>query len=191
MDNTIASRMKMFIDSAGLTSTQFADMCGIARPSLSQILSGRNKKISDKIISLIHKTFPDLSVLWLLFGEGPVKNSSIGGNESISGTGRSRNLEGGVINFGTEKEGDSLGIMAENPGELTKGTLSYNNSRENGLNDHNIGSNYSKNSSLEVNIQLLDLQRQIENLKNNPRKVLQITIYYDDSTFETFVPKGS
>lgn len=54
----------------GIGSTQFADSCGIPRPSLSQILSGRNKKISDEVISKIHGAYPQLSVLWLLFGEG-------------------------------------------------------------------------------------------------------------------------
>lgn len=29
---------------------------------------------------------------------------------------------------------------------------------------------------------------EIENLQKNPRKVTQITVYYDDSTFETFFP---
>lgn len=54
-------------------STQFADSCGIPRPTLSQILSGRNKKISDEVIAKIHNAYPQLSVLWLLFGEGQME----------------------------------------------------------------------------------------------------------------------
>ncbi len=56
--------------SGNISSTQFADACGIPRPTLSQILSGRNKKISDEVIAKIHEAYPRLSVLWLLFGEG-------------------------------------------------------------------------------------------------------------------------
>ena len=33
-----------------LTNSQFADKCRIPRPTLSQILNGRNKKISEEII---------------------------------------------------------------------------------------------------------------------------------------------
>ncbi len=31
--------------------------------------------------------------------------------------------------------------------------------------------------------------KQIENMKANPRKVIQITVYYDDASYETFLPK--
>lgn len=39
---------------------------------MSQILNGRNKKISDELIAKIHSAYPNLSVLWLMFGEGPM-----------------------------------------------------------------------------------------------------------------------
>ncbi|MDE6290805.1 MAG: hypothetical protein K2M16_04675, partial [Muribaculaceae bacterium] len=41
---------------------------------------------------------------------------------------------------------------------------------------------------LEENKKILELQLQIEKLQKNPRRVAQITVYYDDSTFETFIP---
>lgn len=66
----IVSRIKAFMAASNLSSTQFADACGIPRPSLSQILGGRNKKISDEVIAKIHEAYPRLSVMWLLFGEG-------------------------------------------------------------------------------------------------------------------------
>ena len=43
--DNVAIRLKGFIQSQGLTNSQFADNCGIPRPSLSQLLGGRNKKI--------------------------------------------------------------------------------------------------------------------------------------------------
>lgn len=78
----IVSRLSTFMETHGIGSTQFADACGIPRPTLSQILSGRNKKISDAVISKIHSAYPRMSVLWLLFGEGPME---IGPNIAISG----------------------------------------------------------------------------------------------------------
>ncbi len=44
-EDNVAIRLKGFIDSQGLTNSQFADQCRIPRPSLSQIISGRNKNI--------------------------------------------------------------------------------------------------------------------------------------------------
>lgn len=65
----INNRLKRFIQSTGLSDGQFADKAGIPRPSLSQILSGRNKKISHELISKLHYTFPGLNILWLMFGD--------------------------------------------------------------------------------------------------------------------------
>lgn len=72
----IVNRIKIFMEKHGIGSTQFADACGIPRPTLSQILSGRNKKISDEVIAKIHAAYPSLSVLWLLFGEGAPESSA-------------------------------------------------------------------------------------------------------------------
>lgn len=66
----IVSRLKQFIESHGIAVTQFADTCRIPRPTLSQLLNGRNKKVSDEIISKIHTAYPSLSMMWLMFGEG-------------------------------------------------------------------------------------------------------------------------
>ena len=58
------------MDQAGISSSQFADTCEIPRPTLSQLLNGRNKKVSNEVIGKIHRAYPSLNVMWLLFGDG-------------------------------------------------------------------------------------------------------------------------
>lgn len=77
----LVSRLKQYLDSRQISVTQFADECGIPRPTASQLLAGRNKKVSDEIIGKIHQCYPDLNVIWLMFGEG---NMSTGRNIEIS-----------------------------------------------------------------------------------------------------------
>lgn len=72
----IVARLKEFINYLAIPVTQFADNCKIPRPSLSQLLNGRNKKVSDEFIGKIHDAYPQLSVLWLMFGEGTMLFSS-------------------------------------------------------------------------------------------------------------------
>lgn len=67
---SLISRLKHYLDLNCISVTQFADECDIPRPSASQLLAGRNKKVSDEIICKIHRSYPSLSVSWLLFGEG-------------------------------------------------------------------------------------------------------------------------
>ena len=76
----IVSRLKKFLQDNNISNSQFADTCNIPRPTLSQLLNGRNKKVSDELIAKIHQTYPALNVMWLMFGDGemfvPNANSS-------------------------------------------------------------------------------------------------------------------
>lgn len=175
-DQNVAIRLKGFIDSEGLTHSQFADKCGIPRPSLSQLLSGRNKKLSDVFVGQIHRAFPDLSVLWLMFGEGPMMTPS--------STGQRNNGKSGNLEFPDGR------LFDDDLNSSYNDTIENLNSNLSGLNTPVIDFKSSKNKAVDSAEKLMDLQSQIEKLRQNPRKVTQITVYYDDSTFETFVPKN-
>lgn len=69
----IATRLRQFMTAKNIASSQFADSADIPRPTLSQLLNGRNKKISNELIAKIHEAFPSLNVLWLMFGEGQME----------------------------------------------------------------------------------------------------------------------
>ena len=66
----IVSRIKLFLQKMGISTSAFADVCGIPRPSFSQLLNGRNKKVSNEVIDKIHVAYPELNMMWLMFGDG-------------------------------------------------------------------------------------------------------------------------
>lgn len=72
----IVNRLRYFMDASKLTISQFADTCGIPRPTMSQLMNGRNKRISDEVINKIHVSYPQLNILWLMFGEGTMEMNS-------------------------------------------------------------------------------------------------------------------
>ena len=78
----IATRLKIFMNDRNITNSQFADACNISRPTLSQLLTGRNKKVNNEIISKIHRAYPSLSIMWLMFGEPPMMLN--GENSNVS-----------------------------------------------------------------------------------------------------------
>lgn len=172
MEENFATRLKLFIDFVGSSSTQFADSCEIPRPSFSQLLSRRNQKVSDIIIRKIHQAFPNLSITWLLFGEGDMVNTAQDINSETS-------------------ESKSC-IDDKNPQILSDNPIIRKDSSENsnlrGLTQNENGYNSAGLQQFEENAKIVDLQLQIEKMQKNPRKVTQITVYYDDSTFETFFP---
>ncbi len=109
--------------------------------------------------------------MWLMFGEGPMlsvpdKNRNSGSNQNQNPPDDSSNSK------------DLLGNTRENSEYYAQNVLNQPQNLTNG----NI---YQQ---LEENKKILELQLQIDKMKKNPRRVAQITVYYDDSTFETFVP---
>lgn len=178
-DNNIANRLKLFIDSEGISSSQFADACNIPRPSLSQFLNGRNKKISDIFVTQIHEAFPNLNILWLMFGEGSM---TVDGMPDVAPLILERGMDRNLFS-GDNSEGDNSVIVPN-------WSDSNVESKESALSS---GSERSKSSDLERDGMLEEISKlrsEIAKLKRSPRKVTQIMVYYDDSTFETFVPRG-
>lgn len=213
-DDNVAIRLKGFIQALGVTNSQFADRCGIPRPSLSQLLGGRNKKISDVIVGQIHQAYPEMNVLWLLFGEGSmmVNNaaSSSGAMQNPQGVGPNfredgLELQSGTISFGSNGfdnadtassdmqigQDDSIGVnLFSKPEELSvnrQESRNFGNVRP--LNQPKKGYNTTVKQEDDIDARVAGLLKQIDQMKKNPRKVSQITIYYDDSTFETFYPR--
>lgn len=65
----MVERIRALLAWQQLSPTQFADRIGVGRPVLSHILSERNKP-SLEVMRQIRRAFPELSLLWLLEGEG-------------------------------------------------------------------------------------------------------------------------
>lgn len=81
----LLTRLNDFMQKQRMSSSQFADAIGIPRPSMSQILNGRNKKISNEFIEKLHQAFPALDMMWLLFGEvTPSLNATLSDNNRKS-----------------------------------------------------------------------------------------------------------
>lgn len=72
----IIERLKEFMAHTGMSNSQFADFAGIPRPTLSQLIHGRNKTINDQLLRKLDDSFPDLDIRWLLSGKGDMLTSS-------------------------------------------------------------------------------------------------------------------
>ena len=167
----VAERMKSFIEYKGISVTQFADATKIQRSSMSQILGGRNQKISINTIGKIHSAYPDLSIYWLLYGTGPmILTATIPPAENIT----SPSKEFSTSLFPEENE--------IKPDELTAPSK-Y--SRENDSNIHQRQDHKLENEEVtDLKVPFFAPSEQV--VKN--KKVTKIMIFYSDNTFETFSP---
>lgn len=186
----IVSRLKTYIKHLNIQVTQFADNCSIPRPTLSQLLNGRNKKVSDELIGKIHDAYPELSVLWLMFGEGEMLHT-----KNIE---TSEPKPGGIFDFqnndSTINEYIAANIafddnMPENYSENSNNLFSDSaiaNTIQKTADDINIVKNPSENSELKA-----DQSATISFHANQSKKVVNIIVYYSDNSFESFVPSSS
>lgn len=179
-------------------------------------MSGRNKKISDVLVGAIHKRFPELSVYWLLFGEGPMLKSDIPAvlpPEAQAGAdcyvipdtsaldeycSHLRGGQSGVAANGVSDNGAVAPTIGSALSETTQNGPVLTSDRSRVDADANVKALSIAEKRINELVNQLDrlesinvgLQAQIADLTKNPRRVSHITLYYDDSTFETFFPKG-
>ncbi len=180
----IVSRLKTFISYLNTPVTQFADNCSIPRPTLSQLLNGRNKKVSDELIGKIHEAYPELSVLWLMFGEGDMLHKK---NIEIS-----KPEQEGIFDFQETQIIDSERLTPsidfgddrnKISSEKSSGTISTPNTST--LNEE------GDNSIIQDEIQAIDSTDNTPTISFHPnqtKKIVNIIVYYNDNSFESFVP---
>jgi transcriptional regulator with XRE-family HTH domain len=196
-EDNIAFRLKFLIQKLGITSSEFAERCGISRATLSQLLTGRNKKISDVIIGQIHSAYPSLSIMWLLFNEGDMwigqpegktfqeANADSSENSEWEAEEITESPDGCSI---TETVGKTVFSGSQNLENATTHPSNSPEAKENGLKSGQNTPLTTENKQNTPLINNLELLNEIENLRPKPRKIIQITIYYDDNTFESFYP---
>ena len=182
----IVARLNSFINQLGMPITQVADSCGIPRPSMTQLLKGRNQKISDDVLRKLHVRFPQLNILWLLCGEGGMLLD--GNNEtSEAQTGHEMDAEAAelsvnqmsrqTIDFGNESSTADT-VLADFGSTADDSPVAFENS---GVNVGEIVSPVSAN----VDKKTISFVPGV----SGEKKIVNIIIYYNDNSFEAFVPK--
>ena len=63
------TRLLKFLESENISQAQFADTIGVARASISHLVSGRNKPGYD-FIERMALSYPSLNLEWLITGKG-------------------------------------------------------------------------------------------------------------------------
>lgn len=165
----IVSRLKRYIDQHQIPVTQFADNCQIPRPTFSQLLNGRNKKVSDEVISKIHAAYPSLSMLWLMFGEGNMESNS---NSQISER-QNQPIQASNQRQIPEHQNEEdllrfdVTYIADSPENMAKRAMEFHDNPEGG----------SDTPAPKISFD-----------PGKGKRVISIVVYYDDKSYESFIP---
>lgn len=186
----IISRIKRYMEHCHLSSSQFADAAGIPRPTLSQLLNGRNKsnegakKISSDIVKKLHDAFPSLNVMWLLFGDGDMETAE---NIKISEPQNASETRSYAPELSENQEIQRQILFDEElPDFEAENKFGSNQPFSQQRNDNN-----NFNLADDPSIRITTRQSTAPTMALQPdktKKVQSIMVFYSDNSFEIFRP---
>ncbi len=190
----IVSRLKLFLTHNGISNSTFADTCDIPRPTLSQLLNGRNKKVSDELITKIHNAYPALNVMWLMFGDGemfvpnansipsPTAEQVAENPENFSSPEVGANTQQPVmtsISFSDDEPSFQAPTPAPSPSATPVATISA------------ALQNMAKKTPSSASASPAPVGKANGGTEQAARRVTSIMVFYSDNSFEEFVPRGA
>jgi transcriptional regulator with XRE-family HTH domain len=157
-------RIRQLMESQHLSQQEFADKLEISPASLSSIFNERTRPTLNHV-DAIKRSFPNINLSWLLYGDGEMfssgqQNASVN-DAAQAGSPTQTQLPGNdlMLDFSSPAPTPPVGRTAQMPQAAPSRT--------------DVGH---------------DLQFQkIVDIKQ--RKITEIRIFYDDQTWETFLPK--
>ena len=153
-------RIRMIMEEQHMTQQVFAEFLQQAPATLSSIFNGRTRPTLN-IVESIKAKIPDISVEWLLFGIGDMHiTHPQSANESAS-----------------RPQVPASEAMINFDAPLSQAPQSYVSNPVTPVYPRGV-----KNTRPEY------LPEEIKIVDKEPRKVTEIRVYYDDQTYETFVP---
>ena len=153
-------RIRIIMEDQHMTQQVFADFLQQSPATLSSIFNGRTRPTLN-IIDSIKTKIPDISIEWLLYGTGDMYISHPEASNEGSLEGQNSDQEP-MFNF------DSPAPIASQQSQNPVLTMPH---------QQGVKSTHPIFSGEEIKI-----------VDKTPRKVTEIRVYYDDQTYETFVP---
>ena len=150
----------MIMEDQHMTQQVFADFIHQAPATLSSIFNGRTRPTLN-IVEAIKSKIPDISTEWLLFGVGDMY-ITLPQNADQSGEMTAGVSSEPMINF------DSPISQVPPTYPVAPSSPAY---------QHGV-----KTTRQDI------VREEIKIVDKEPRKVTEIRVYYDDQTYETFVP---
>lgn len=157
-------RIRQIMESQNMTQQLFADYIGQSPATLSSIFNGRTRPTLN-IVEAIKKKIPNISTDWLMFGSGgmylPDQNPENGPQEMPDqGSDGTPMIQNLMFDFDPS--------ASPTPKNGPSSTQNFNSVR---------------NTRPEIQ------QTEVKFIDKPQRKIVEIRVFYDDQTFDTFEPK--
>jgi len=157
-------RIRQIMESQHMTQQVFADFIELSPATLSSIFNGRTRPTLG-VVDAIKKKIPNINIEWLLWGTGEMFQT-----------------EAPAIDSSSSQATDDTGFQQtslnfdQNPPTVNSALPPSYSAPTN----HNYNS--VRNTHLEMT------REDLKMLDKQSRRVIEIRVFYDDQTWDTFVP---
>lgn len=152
-------RIRQIMESQHMTQQVFADYIGVGAATLSSIFNDRTRPTLN-IVEAIKKKIPNINTDWLMFGSGDMFRADVDSSNSPELTSsESQNPSSLMLDFDQPASSTPLNVSSQ-----------Y------------LNSNSVKTTRPEI------VREEVKFIDKPQRKVIEIRVFYDDQTWDTFVP---
>lgn len=201
-------RIRQVMESQHMTQQTFASFIGMSPASLSSIFNDRTKPTIN-IVEAIKSKIPSISTDWLLFGKGSMYESGSPALSSDANPGDDSSpyqTSSGEVRRESPQTGESKPVQASldfgqfsiSPDNSSANDASLQIGQSFGFSKEATPSEYSQKTvrtpSSDDRSPIVDpsvLSRALleaQQVIPKPRKVVEIRVFYDDKTWESFFP---
>ena len=147
-----------------MTQQVFADYIQQSPATLSSIFNGRTRPTLN-IVEAIKKKIPNISTDWLMFGSGDMylsPNDPLEGgqNQTEIGSEAPSQIQNPMLDFDASPSPTPQNVIQQPP-----------------------FSNSVRNTRLDLE------HKEVKTPDKQPRRITEIRVFYDDQTWETFIPQ--
>ena len=169
-------RIRQLMLDKAMSQKSFAAELRIAEATLSGIFNGRTRP-TNQTVSAIHEYFPEVNVMWLMFGEGDMYTSQASSADTPD----------------APQEGDTNGEEAPdlfssmNAPQAVFDASAMHQERA-AFGEHAIPASHPSAHISPAQVMQPQVQYIEKYIDKPQRKITEIRIFFDDGTYETFTP---
>lgn len=168
-------RIHAIMTRMGLSQQDFAARLQMTPASISGIFTGRTNPTINHVMA-IHRAFPQINEKWLIFGEGEMEGETP--SEATSSP---------ISIMDDDTDTSELGGIFSQTAEVRQPTPEVRQSPT------EVRQQAAPPTPARTQVPARDTQRTVQNIVPNNldkhlRRVKEIRVFYDDNTYETFVP---
>ncbi|MCR5679939.1 MAG: helix-turn-helix domain-containing protein [Prevotella sp.] len=162
-------RIRQIMEAQHMTQQVFAEYIGSNAATLSGIFNDRTRPTLN-IVEAIKKKIPDINLEWLLFGQGSMYSQKNDANSAASGN----SVQSEPDLFGHSNQVSPIDQLPDFSSQPSPTPFSGGQQQQSHYSVRNTRAEYPRED-----LKIFDKQQ---------RRVTEIRVYYDDQTWESFVP---